>query len=208
MCRVFAALLLIPSTLSRPVPWAVKGRASVTPREVFDSSSSWLFDHPRCDQSPSNSVQIPQAEYVVISRHPLGDIVWHADGSLRLPHLQLSFEPWHRLWMTLIRHVGNAASKLGSELQELKDFVIHAVDDAPPTPNDEGEYVEWYDGADASNELWRPADEEGYDSPNPRQPPLLVAVAVAALALGLFSLWYLHVRTVGLCVEGLPTASK
>ncbi|RDA86789.1 hypothetical protein CP532_6360 [Ophiocordyceps camponoti-leonardi (nom. inval.)] len=208
--RAVVVLLLMPSALSRPVTWHIKDDASVTTQGVFDPSCSSRLSSPlKCDdKSPTKSAQTRPADHVLMSHHPLGDSIWHATESLHLAHLRPSFEPWLRLWISMMHHLGKAASRLGNELEELKDFVIHAVDDAPPTPNDEGEYVDWYDGADAFGELWRSADEDGYDSLRPRQPPLLFAVALAALAVGLFSFWCLHVRTVDLCVEEFHRASK
>lgn len=116
------------------------------------------------------------------------------------------------VWTSMVHNLVSATLNQADELDELKNFIVYALDDEPPTTNDDGDYVEWRDGPRSTNDFAPcdesrlravTADDDGDDGylPYPRQPPLLMAIAFAALTLGIFCLWGIHRNAVRLCLE-------
>ncbi|PHH75353.1 hypothetical protein CDD80_2450 [Ophiocordyceps camponoti-rufipedis] len=157
--------------------------------------------------------------------HDYKDVMRHLSSSPPAPVAPKATAPWTRrsrcaslacVWTNIVHGLSSATLNLSDELDELKDFIVYALDDEPPTTNDDGDYVEWRDGTESTDDI-APCDEgwlravtaddygdDGYLS-YPRQPPLLTAIALAALALGLFCLWGIHRNTVRLCLEDKPS---
>ncbi|KAM4064669.1 hypothetical protein HRG_004966 [Hirsutella rhossiliensis] len=219
MCRrrlflsAAAALLLAPTVLATP--------ASSSP-------------HPETTPATSIPSTAPKLELLRVQSHKLAQPVY-AESAARSTQIQ-NCDGVRCLWDYLSQKVRNAAERLGGDVEELTDFIAYSHDDTLPIPKDDDDDVEWADVWDDQAMdtkeipdlagLQAPVDEpetsdgtsqlehvDDSSSPSyPRQPPLLMTVALVAIAIGYFSLWgihHLHRRTARLCLQHqpLPTVS-
>ncbi|PNY25418.1 Uncharacterized protein TCAP_04640 [Tolypocladium capitatum] len=235
---LYGAAAVLAAVLARPAAYGTHGEAIVTLNGPTKNAET--VDRPHKivpvpggdDFIPSTQVpdiedelQVPFHELddrVIAKELPMADLL---DGRPPPPTPLSECASIRCVWAYLARRVKQAASKLGGEVAELNAFIAHAHDDTLPTPTDdddddddddvadfegEWEWVDEYPPTPDDEDAWRKANEYSCRF-HPRQPPLLMTIALAAIAVGSFSLWgihYLHHRTIRLSAktqrEALP----